>query len=55
MAVYVALFLAKPVKIMRPMPINSGVITSVFFMISGRRLKITPKNRNITPQNKIHI
>jgi hypothetical protein len=51
----VGLDLAKPVKIMSPMPINSGVITSVLLMISGRRLKITPKNKNIIPQNNRNI
>jgi hypothetical protein len=55
-------FLAKLVKIMRPMPTKRGVIISVFLMIPGRRLKKTPKNKNTTPQikrpiwlNRFHI
>jgi hypothetical protein len=53
--VQVAFFLAKPVKIMRPMPIKSGVITSLFFITSGMRLNITPKSMHITPQDKRKI
>jgi len=47
----VALFLAKPVKIMRPIPIKSDVITSLFLMISGKKSNITPRNKNVKPES----
>jgi hypothetical protein len=54
-ATYMAFFLAKPVNIMRPIPIKRGVMTSLFLMICGKKLNIIPINMHITPQNKRHI